>query len=51
MKREWLLALLLPLLVVSFNAGCRVEADDDDDDLQMEVDTRGERGRLEVDTD
>jgi hypothetical protein len=45
-----MLVLLLPLFVAPVT-GCRVEAEDDDDDLEVKVDNEGSRRGLSVDTD
>ncbi len=49
MKRGWMLVLLLPLFVAPMT-GCRVE-DDDDDDVELKVDTEGPRKGVKIDTD
>ena len=50
MKRGWTLFLLLSVFALAPTTGCRVEADDDDD-LDVKVDTEGHNKGLTVDTD
>ena len=49
MKRGWMLVLLLPLFVAPVT-GCRVEADDDDD-LEVKVDNKGDKRGVSIDAD
>ena len=49
MKRGWMLILLLPLFVAPVT-GCRVEADDDDD-LEVKVDNKGDKRGVSIDAD
>jgi hypothetical protein len=44
------LLLMCSLLTLPFAAGCRVEADDDDD-MEMKIDTKGEKQGITIDKD
>ena len=50
MKRGWILFLLISVFALAPTMGCRVDADDDDE-LDVKVDTEGRNKGLKVDTD
>ena len=50
MKRGWMLVLLMSLFAVAPMTGCRVE-EEDDDDLELKVDTEGRERGVSIDTD
>ena len=50
MKR-WMLVLLMALLGVSYAGGCTVDADDDDDELEIKADTEGDEKSIKIDKD
>ena len=49
MKRGWMLVLALSLFAAPLT-GCRVE-EEDDDDLELKVDTEGRERGVSIDTD
>jgi hypothetical protein len=51
MKRERYLVLLLPLLSLPVNLACHVDADDNDDETTLKVDTKGDKKSIEIEKD
>ena len=50
MTKRWMLVLLVALMGLPALSGCKVE-EEDDDDVELKVDTKGDRKGVEIDAD